>query len=333
MSYLGALESSSVGVSKPPLLHTGEGCLGASPLEMGTYFFADEMCQLKSQRSQLEQENMLLRWQLENSRLVQENNFLQQQIHQQRMQSWIQERGEAPAQHKLGASIARGSQRNKILSGARENTAKQGKAQQKITELALPLSLPLSFAFSEQSTTDASSLPVSITSHSSSLPVSFSISDGSFIVGEMNSAEQQRTTCMLRNMPENYTRQTLLELIDTVGFAGKYNLIYLPMDFKNKNNLGYAFVDLISDGVAQIFFEAFSGFCDRGFSAEKECEVSWSTVQGYPAHIERYRNSPVMHSLVPDDFKPLLFVDGQQVPFPEPTKRIREPRNWKRALE
>lgn len=310
-SYLGALESSSVGVSQPPLPHTGEGVFGAPPLEMGgTSLFVDEMWQLKSQRSQLEQENMLLRWQLENTRLAQENNLLKQQMHQQQQlqqAGWFQ-----GSQQKLGVPVGRGSQR-RSNGGARDLAAKLGKTEP---------TLPLSFAFSEQSTNEASSLPVS-----------FSISDESFIAGDMNPADQQRTTCMMRNMPENYTRQTLLELIDLVGFSGKYNLVYLPMDFKNKVNLGYAFVDLISGDVALKFFEAFSGFCDRGFSVEKECEVSWSTVQGYPAHIERYRNSPVMHHLVPDDFKPLLFVDGKPVPFPEPTKRIREPRNWKRAQE
>jgi len=293
---------------EPSLYRTDEVGFGASLHTLGSSLFADEMCQLNSQRSQLEQANMLLRCRLETARLAQENSFLQQQLLQQRMPSWVQEIGEAPAKNKLAASIARGSQK-KTLGGAKEHTAKQGKP-----------TLPQSFAVSEQSTTEPSSLPVS-----------FSIRDASFIAGEMNSAEHQRTTCMMRNIPEDYTRQTLLELIDIVGFAGKYNLVYMPMDFKNKINLGYAFIDLISEDVAQKFFETFSGFCDRGFSLEKECEVCWSTVQGYPAHIERYRNSPVMHHLMPDDFKPLLFVDGQRAPFPEPTKRIREPRNWKLA--
>jgi hypothetical protein len=245
--------------------------------------------------------------------LAQENSFLQQQLQQQRMQSWV---GETHVQNRLEVPKGRGSQR-KIPGGAKEHTAKHGKNQQMMIE---PI-LPHSFAFSEQSTAEGPSLPVS-----------FTVSDTSFIAGE-TSSEHERTTCMMRNLPEDYTRQTLVELLEAFGFAGKYNLIYLPMDFKSRTNLGYAFVDLVSGAVAQTFFEAFSGFCDRGFSIEKECEVSWSTVQGHNAHIERYRNSPVMHPLVPDDFKPVLFVDGQQVPFPEPTKRIREPRNWKRAQE
>ena len=31
-----------------------------------------------------------------------------------------------------------------------------------------------------------------------------------------------------------------------------------------------------------------------------------------------YRNSPVMHPMVPETFKPMLFVEGEKVPFPAP---------------
>jgi len=32
-----------------------------------------------------------------------------------------------------------------------------------------------------------------------------------------------------------------------------------------------------------------------------------------------------MHELVPDDYKPLLFWDGQIVTFPAPTKKVKKP--------
>lgn len=304
MPDMGSLEKVSVGFEE------------ASPLKVGSSLFADEMWQLRSQRSQLEHANLLLRSQLENIRLAQENSFLQQQLHERQMQSWV---SKVPAKNMLAASIAKGCHSHaKPNGGPRGHAAKHWKHQQMTSEPTLPHS----FACSEQSTTDTSSLPVS-----------FTCTDTSFVVGDTSSSENDQTTCMMRNLPEDFSRQSLLDLIDSVGFEGKYSLVYLPMDFKNKTNLGYAFVDLVSGDVAKNFFEAFTGFCDRGFSIEKECEVCWSTVQGYHAHVERYRNSPVMHPLVPDDFKPLLFVDGQQVPFPEPTKRIREPRNWKRTQD
>merc|ERR1740123_2226645 len=42
----------------------------------------------------------------------------------------------------------------------------------------------------------------------------------------------ERTTVMLRNLPNDYTRDMLLALLDKEGFQGKYNFVYLPMDFK-----------------------------------------------------------------------------------------------------
>lgn len=42
----------------------------------------------------------------------------------------------------------------------------------------------------------------------------------------------------------------------------------------------------------------------------------------------RYRDSPIMHGSVPDEFKPVIFEagTGRRVDFPEPTKKLRAPR-------
>jgi len=70
----------------------------------------------------------------------------------------------------------------------------------------------------------------------------------------------------------------------------------------------------------------YQGFSDRGSPSCKVGEAEWTNPhQGRDAHVERFRNSSVMHSAVPDMYKPLLFVDGVRVPFPAPTKRIPSP--------
>ena len=51
---------------------------------------------------------------------------------------------------------------------------------------------------------------------------------------------------MLRNIPNNYTRQMMLDLLDEVGLAERHNFVYMPMDFKSSAGLGYAFVNLVS---------------------------------------------------------------------------------------
>lgn len=141
----------------------------------------------------------------------------------------------------------------------------------------------------------------------------------------------ERTTVMMRNIPNNITRDKLIKLINDEGFQGDYNLLYLPVDLKNRVGLGYAFINFVGNEQAQNFSKHFTDFSNWNMESEKVCEVKWSdALQGLEEHVERYRDCPVMHESIPDEFKPVLFKDGERVPFPEPTKRIRAPRPWSR---
>lgn len=135
------------------------------------------------------------------------------------------------------------------------------------------------------------------------------------------------TTVMLRNLPNRYTRAMLLAMLDEEGFKARYDFVYLPIDFKTHSGLGYAFVDLCEPAVAEHLRQHFEGFSRWCIQSDKVCTVSWShqEQQGLAAHIKRYRNSPVMHGSVPDDWKPMLFQDGQPVPFPPPQRKLRAP--------
>jgi hypothetical protein len=136
-----------------------------------------------------------------------------------------------------------------------------------------------------------------------------------------------RTSVMMRNLPNDYTREMLLELLDAHGFQGEYDFIYLPVDFKRKAGLGYAFVNFSRPEVAERIFATMQGFKRWQYSSTKVLEVSWGEpLQGLDAHVDRYRNSPVMHRDVPDKFKPLLFQGNVRVPFPPATKRLQRPR-------
>merc|ERR1719284_1518106 len=53
------------------------------------------------------------------------------------------------------------------------------------------------------------------------------------------------TTAMMRNIPPEYNRTKLLELVDSAGFAATYNLVYLPIDFRSEVNLGYCFINFV----------------------------------------------------------------------------------------
>lgn len=144
----------------------------------------------------------------------------------------------------------------------------------------------------------------------------------------------QWTTVMLRNLPNNYTRAMVLRMLDDEGFAGMYNFLYLPIDFKTQACLGYAFVNLVDPSQVVNFWSKFSGFSSWVLPSKKVCSVGWSGPhQGLEAHMERYRSSPVMHPSVPDECKPVIFEQGVRLPFPGPLKAPRLPRvrDWPAA--
>lgn len=139
-----------------------------------------------------------------------------------------------------------------------------------------------------------------------------------------------KTTVMLRNLPNNYTRSMLIHLLDDHGFLGKYDFLYLPIDFDRKANLGYAFVNLVDQDEVETFWSTFDGFGSWSFPSSKVCQVSWSgPKQGQKAHVDRYKNSPVMHKSVPDEYKPMIFSQGVPKKFPAPTIRVQHPKAGK----
>lgn len=135
---------------------------------------------------------------------------------------------------------------------------------------------------------------------------------------------------MMRNLPNDYTRNMLLALLHREGFNGTFDFLYLPVDFRSTSGLGYAFVNFEFHDDAERFRLHFTGFNHWSIASDKVCEVTWSSLQGLEPHIERYRNSPVMHESVPEEQKPALFKALERVPFPIPTKTIRMPRHWHR---
>jgi len=139
--------------------------------------------------------------------------------------------------------------------------------------------------------------------------------------------EGERTTVMLQHMPSSYTRSMVQCMIDDAGFAGQYDFVYVPMDFMTRACYGYAFINFTYPSHADRFWNTFNGFSQWSFPSRKTCRTFWSKPhQGLEANIARYRNSPVMHKDVPDEYKPILLTDGVRTVFPPPTKTIRLPR-------
>jgi len=123
-------------------------------------------------------------------------------------------------------------------------------------------------------------------------------------------------TLMLRNIPNKYTQEQLRE--DLEPFRMAIDFLYLPADFKNNCNLGYAFLNFCDGKVAEKFAAQYNGGrLPRFPHSPKVLAVQCARVQGMEANIERFRDSSVM-GVRDETMKPMLFNDGEPIPFPAP---------------
>ncbi|KAI4837270.1 MEI2-like RNA-binding protein [Plasmodium brasilianum] len=123
------------------------------------------------------------------------------------------------------------------------------------------------------------------------------------------------TTVMLRNIPNKYTQNMLMDVMNK-HFKGLYDFFYLPIDFRNKCNVGYAFINFIHPHYAELFIKFFNNYKLNAFKSNKVCTVTWGRVQGLKANIEHYRNSAIMTIPIPQ-YKPMLFQNGISVSWPD----------------
>ncbi|XP_031387567.1 protein MEI2-like 4 isoform X1 [Punica granatum] len=130
--------------------------------------------------------------------------------------------------------------------------------------------------------------------------------------------EDNRTTLMIKNIPNKYTSKMLLAAIDE-HHRGTYDFIYLPIDFKNKCNVGYAFINMTGPSQIVPFYKAFNGKKWEKFNSEKVASLAYARIQGKAALIAHFQNSSLMNE--DKRCRPILFNTegpnaGDQVPFP-----------------
>lgn len=122
--------------------------------------------------------------------------------------------------------------------------------------------------------------------------------------------------CAFRNIPNKYTKQLLLHEINQ-NHRGQFDFFYLPIDFKNRCNMGYAFINFVDYRAIVSFFMEFNGQRWSSFNSEKVCTISYARIQGLQSLMMRFKSSEIMDK--DWDYRPSFFhSSGLELDRPQP---------------
>lgn len=102
-----------------------------------------------------------------------------------------------------------------------------------------------------------------------------------------------KTTLMIRNIPNKYTKELMLKTIDRY-FKHTYDFFYLPIDFKNNCNVGYAFINFKKIETIEAFYNRFNKQRWEMFNSDKVCQIKYARIQGKKECKEHFKDSSLM---------------------------------------
>ena len=121
-----------------------------------------------------------------------------------------------------------------------------------------------------------------------------------------------RTTLMIKNIPNKYTISTFLEEINHY-FKNTYDIFYLPIDYINKCNLGFAFINFVEPFHIILFYELYRGKKWKKFNSDKMCELLYAKFQGRKELISHFEKGKVL-SFDSEDKRPLILPAPSSLP-------------------
>lgn len=132
------------------------------------------------------------------------------------------------------------------------------------------------------------------------------------------------TSLMLCNIPCRISQDTLLEVVESLGFKDKYDFLYLPIGGRPSSsgavsNLGYGFINFLLPEYAEEFSQAFLDYRFKGTSSTKVCAARPAHVQGFYNNVERLSSTSSKLeprgrdlSLMPKESLQALAMEGLQ---------------------
>lgn len=103
------------------------------------------------------------------------------------------------------------------------------------------------------------------------------------------------TTMMIRNLPNKYTSQMLVEELNLLGLNNLFDFVYVPTDQLTRWNVGYGFVNFINAEAAKECARTMTGykFCRCNPRQQRDIQVVPAHMQGLRKNLEHYRRTAV----------------------------------------
>ena len=123
--------------------------------------------------------------------------------------------------------------------------------------------------------------------------------------------ELPKTTLMIRNIPQAYTPETLLQEWPNTA---SYNFFYLPFNSRLQRNLMYLFIDFTTAEAALEFKNYWQKRRLASYSCQKPLNIGFADVQGRDENLRQLRKRRLFHTK--DQMcQPLVFRNGARMPL------------------
>ncbi|KAH9319261.1 hypothetical protein KI387_021030, partial [Taxus chinensis] len=110
---------------------------------------------------------------------------------------------------------------------------------------------------------------------------------------------------MFLNILDSHCAQYNQNIMEANEPFSEYDFVYLPIDFKNRCNLGYAFVNFTSAKATWKLYREFHMHQWAIFNSKKICEITYARLQGRRLLEDHFRNARLECDT--DNYLPLVF--------------------------
>eukprot|EP00929_Paragymnodinium_shiwhaense_P111370 TRINITY_DN7934_c0_g2_i2.p1 TRINITY_DN7934_c0_g2~~TRINITY_DN7934_c0_g2_i2.p1 ORF type:complete len:375 (-),score=71.45 TRINITY_DN7934_c0_g2_i2:269-1393(-) len=122
--------------------------------------------------------------------------------------------------------------------------------------------------------------------------------EGQNLEGACSMDTESATTLLIRHIPCRVVQSQLVDAVNSMGFDGKYDLIYLPLGGRSEtvvSNLGYGFINMLTVEDAKAFATAFEGYRFKWSGSQKVCAVRNARIQGFRGNLINFAHSSARH--------------------------------------